>query len=217
MFKHLDAKPRLFISVAGSIIVYFLTPNWLQLSTRIIIAWNFGVTCFLALVYVMMSRATIQKMRFQARQQDESRWIILIGVVAAACTSLLAIVLMLGGGKQLPASILTFHITLSLFTIFASWSLIQTMFALHYAHLYYQQSSDRDLEATAPLEFPSEKLPDYVDFLYFSFGIGMTSQVADVQIKSRLLRRLALVHQVLTFFFNTLILALGINILASLI
>lgn len=91
------------------------------------------------------------------------------------------------------------------------------MFALHYAHLYYQQSSDRDLEATAPLEFPSEKLPDYVDFLYFSFGIGMTSQVADVQIKSRLLRRLALVHQVLTFFFNTLILALGINILASLI
>ena len=171
----------------------------------------------MALVYVMMSRATIQKMRFQAQRQDESRWIILIVVVTAACTSLLAIVLMLSGSKQLSPQILTLHITLSLFTIFASWLLIQTMFALHYAHLYYQRISDGNLEATAPLDFPSEKLPDYGDFLYFSFGIGMTSQVADVQIKSRLLRRLALVHQVLAFFFNTLILALGINILASLI
>ena len=216
MFKHLDAKPRLFISIAGSIAIYFLTPKWLQLSTRIIIAWDCGVVCFLALVYLMMSRATIQKMRFQARRQDESRWIILIVVVAAACTSLLAIVLMLSGSKKLSPQILTLHISLSLFTIVASWLLIQTIFALHYAHLYYKHS-DRDSEVNAPLEFPSEKLPDYGDFLYFSFGIGMTSQVADVQISSRLLRRLALVHQILTFFFNTLILALGINILASLI
>ena len=164
-----------------------------------------------------MSKATIQKMRLQARRQDESRWIILIVVVAAACTSLLAIILMLSGSKKFSPQILTLHISLSLFTIVASWLLIQTIFALHYAHLYYKQSSDRDSEVNAPLEFPSEKLPDYGDFLYFSFGIGMTSQVADVQISSRLLRRLALVHQTLTFFFNTLILALGINILASLI
>ena len=89
------------------------------------------------------------------------------------------------------------------------------MFALHYAHLYYL--GDRPSSETRPLEFPAEQHPDYIDFIYFSLGIGMTSQVADVQITSRLLRRVALIHQVLSFFFNTLILALAINIMASLI
>ena len=177
-----------------------------------------------------MSRATPQKMLSQAKRQtrafpcalrrrgvarqDESRWIILIVVVVASCTSLLAIIFMLNGSKQLADRILTFHIVLALFTIATSWLLIHIMFALHYAHLYYQ---NRDLNQTAPLGFPSEEMPDYGDFLYFSLGIGITSQVADVQINSRPLRRFALVHQVLTFFFNTLILALGINILAGLI
>jgi uncharacterized membrane protein len=217
LFKRLDAKPRLIISVAGSLIIYVFTPGWLQLATRIIIAWNGGVICFLALVWMMMNRATPEKMRLCAQSQDESRWIILFAVVTAACTSLLAIIFMLNGSKNTLDRVLILHITLALFTIVASWLLIHTMFALHYAHLYYLNSDRLDLNQIAPLEFPTEKLPDYGDFLYFSFGIGMTSQVADVQITSRLLRRLALVHQMLTFFFNTLILALGVNILAGLI
>ncbi|HEY9771549.1 MAG TPA: DUF1345 domain-containing protein [Coleofasciculaceae cyanobacterium] len=208
----LDTKPRLFVAIVGSVLIYILTPQWLQLYTRIIIAWNAGVIVFLASVFLMTSRATSEKMRSQAQRQDESRWIILIVVVVAACTSLLAIVFMLNGSKN-SQPLLILHIILALFTIFASWLLIHTMFALHYAHLYYQ-NNHQQLE---PLEFPGEKLPDYADFIYFSLGIGMTSQVADVQIASRILRRLALVHQVLSFFFNTLILALAINIMASLI
>lgn len=218
MFKHLDAKPRLLISVLGSLLIYFLIPNWLQPLTRIIISWNFGVICFLTLVWLMMSHATPKKMRSQAQRQDESRWIILMAVVIASCTSLLAIIFMLSGSKHFARQIMTFHIALALFTIAAAWLLINTMFALHYAHLYYQALGDRHaLNQTSPLEFPAEKMPDYGDFLYFSFGIGMTFQVADVQINSRLIRRFALIHQVLSFFFNTLILALGINILASII
>ena len=217
MFKHLDAKPRLFLSSIGSLLVYLLTPKGLQLSTRIIISWDLGVVCFLTLVWVMMSNATPHKMRSHARHQDESRWIILIVVVVASCTSLLAIIFMLNGNKHLAEGILTFHIVLSLFTIAASWLIIHTMFALHYAHLYYRDNNSQQLNSTSPLEFPTELNPDYIDFLYFSFGIGMSSQVADVAINSRLLRRFALIHQILTFFFNTLILALAINILASLI
>ncbi len=226
MFKHLDAKPRLLISVTGSILIYLLTPKWLQLSTRILIGWNFGVVSFLVLVWLMMSRATSQRMRSQAQRQDQSRWIILIMVVVASCASLLAIIFMLNGSKHLSESILTLYIIFSLLTIVASWLLIHTMFALHYAHLYYQiqgrqtnylATENQNSEQATPLEFPQEKAPNYADFLYFSLGIGMTSQVADVQIISRILRRLALVHEVLSFFFNTLIVALGINILASLI
>ena len=215
MFKHLDSKPRLLVSFFGTLLVYLFTPGWLQQSTRIIIAWNLGVVCFLGLVFMMMGRATLSKIKSQAQKQDESRWIILGVVVLAACISLWAIVFMLNGDKNLTQSILVLHLVLSLFTIFSSWLLIHVMFALHYAHLYY---SDRQLTLeTTPLEFPGEKSPDYADFLYLSLGIGMTCQVADVQIASRMLRRFTLVHQVLAFFFNTLILALAINIMASLI
>ena len=223
MSKHAH-KLRLLLAIFGSLLIYTLTPSGLELSTRIIIAWNSGVVGFLSSVGLMMKRASLNKMCSQARREDESRWIILIVVVAAACTSLLAIVFMLDGGKDLPQEILILHVVLALFTIFSSWLLIHIMFALHYAHLYYRgdyaprtlKDRSNTLQHT-PLEFPAEKTPDYIDFVYFSLGIGMTSQVADVQITSRLLRRFALVHQVLTFFFNTLILALAINIMASII
>ncbi|WP_052055260.1 DUF1345 domain-containing protein [Myxosarcina sp. GI1] len=143
MFGHLDPKPRLLISLTGSSIVYFLTPDWLQLSTRIIICWNVGAVSFLTLVLLMMSKATPKKMRSYARHQDESRWIILFAVVAAACSSLLAIVLMLSGSKNTFEGASLLHIILALFTIVAFWLLIHTMFALHYAHLYYQTYNDR--------------------------------------------------------------------------
>ncbi len=235
MFKYLELKPRLPFAVSGSLLIYLLTPQRLLLSTRIIIAWNVGVVCFLSLVLIMIIRATPAKMRSQSQRQDVSRWIILIVTVIAACTSLLAIVFMLSGSKNLPQRILILHIALALLTIFTSWLLIHIMFALHYAHLYYygdpqgyarreasplgghNPSQTAATSATSPLEFPGSKSPDYLDFVYFSLGIGMTSQVADVQITSDLLRRLALIHQVLSFFFNTLILALAINIMASLI
>ena len=199
----------------ASLVIYWLTPQWLRQSTRTIIAWNAGVICFLILASVMISRASTAKMRPRAQRQDASRWLILLVVVVAACTSLLAIVFMLNGSKNLRQGILILHLSLSLSTIFASWLLIHIMFALHYAHLYYL--GDRPSSETRPLEFPAQQHPDYIDFIYFSLGIGMTSQVADVQITSRLLRRVALIHQVLSFFFNTLILALAINIMASLI
>ncbi len=167
----------------------------------------------------MMNNATPQKMRLRAQAQDEGRLAILSLVVAAACTSLLAIVFMLKDTKGLPTTILTLHVTLAGVTVICSWLLIHTMFALHYAHDYYH--GDRSMSPSevkaGGLDFPNENQPDYWDFLYFSFVIGMACQVSDVQVISRSMRRLALVHSVLTFFFNTIILALSINIIAGLI
>lgn len=92
------------------------------------------------------------------------------------------------------------------------------MFALYYAHLYYRDDRESGTEGNVKgLDFPEEKQPDYWDFLYFSLVIGMTCQVSDVQVTSRSMRRLALMHGVLTFFFNTVILALSINIVAGLL
>ena len=166
----------------------------------------------------MMTSATPERMRRSAQRQDESRLAILTLVVAAACVSLFAIGVMLKNTKNLSITILTLHVTLAGLTVICSWLLIHTMFTLHYAHLYYREYSDIPTEDNVGcLDFPHEKQPDYWDFLYFSFVIGMTCQVSDVQIVSRPMRRLALVHGVLTFFFNTVILAISINIVAGLI
>ena len=218
LFKTLDARPRLLISLVVAALVSVLLPSWLHLPTRILCSWDSGMICFLALAWWMMSRATPQKMRRSAQRQDENRLAILTLVVAAACASVLAIGFMLKDKKGISTSLLTLHVALSGVTIVASWLLIHTMFALHYAHLYYRDRKDTANEGMAEgLEFPGEKQPDYWDFLYFSFVIGMTSQVSDVEVTSRPLRRLALVHGVLSFFFNTAILAMSINIIAGLI
>lgn len=195
-----------------------LMPSWLRLPTRIIIAWNSGAISLLTLAWLMMATATTQQIRRRARRQDDGRLAISILLVIAACISLLAIVFMLSNSKNLPATIVTLHVTLAAMTIICSWLLIHTVFALHYAHYYYQDDSNTpDEDLVGGLDFPDEKEPDYWDFLYFSLVIGMTFQVSDVQISSRSIRHQALVHSVLSFFFNTVILALSINIVAGLI
>jgi len=163
-----------------------------------------------------MVKATPKTMRRKAQQQDEGRVVILSLIIGAACASLLAIGFMLNRGKDASPQILALHVAIAVVTIIGSWLLVHTVFALHYAHGYYQDNSTGDTIAGG-LEFPDDRQPDYWDFLYFSFVIGMTSQVSDVAISSRSLRRLALLHGILSFFFNTAILAMSINIIASLI
>lgn len=156
-------------------------------------------------------------MRRNAQRQDEGRLVILSLITAAACASLLAIGFMLNNTKGKSTSVLTLHVTLSVITIVGSWLLVHTIFALHYAHGYYQAGKTLSECKADGLDFPGDIEPDYWDFLYFSFVIGMTSQVSDVEITSRSLRRLALTHGILSFFFNTSILAMSINIIAGLI
>ena len=218
MLNHFNGRPRLLIFVGTSVITYLLLPSWMLLPTRLILAWDIGAICFLILAFVTIDRATPQTMRRSAQRQDGSRSTILVIVVAAACASLLAIGFMLKGSKDIPSLILTLHVILAVLTVVTSWVLTHTVFALYYAHFYYRDDKTSDTSTNAEgLDFPGDKEPDYWDFLYFSYVIGMTCQVSDVETTSRSMRRLALIHGVLTFFFNTVILALSINIIAGLI
>ncbi len=153
-----------------------------------------------------------------AKLQDDGRVVILSLILTTACASILAIGFILQDSKGLSPALLFFHVVLSVLTIIGSWLLVHTIFASHYAKDYYQDDpSTSEIDDIGGLEFPNCTQPDYWDFLYFSFVIGMTSQVSDVQILSRQLRRLALFHSVLSFFFNTAIVAMSINIIAGLI
>ncbi len=165
----------------------------------------------------LMVQAIPKTMRCNAQSQDEGRLVILGLITAAACASILAIAFILKETQGKDESVLIFHVILSVITIVGSWLLVHTIFAMHYAHEYYQDHKIQSNAKAGGLDFPEDREPDYWDFLYFSFVIGMTSQVSDIQITSRSLRRLALLHGILSFFFNTSIVAMSINIIAGLI
>ncbi|RUS99335.1 membrane protein [Dulcicalothrix desertica PCC 7102] len=217
LFRNLDIRPRLLISIVGAVLVAtLLLPSWLHLSTRILCGWNAGVDVFLVSTLWNMFRATPEKMRRYALTEYQGRLTLLLLVTAAASASIFAIGFLLSDTKGLSISIVVFHVVVSALTIVGSWLLVHTMFALEYAYRYYHDTNITSKQSPC-LDFPNETDPDYWDFLYFSFVIGMTSQVSDVQTTSRLMRRLALLHGIISFFFNTSILAMSINIIAALI
>ena len=143
------------------------------------------------------------------RKEDEGRFAILILTVLAALASLGTIVAELGtsqGAGRTPG-----QLALATVTIVLSWLLVHTIFALNYAHDYYGEHGAKK----SGLKFPDEDDPDYWDFVYFSFVIGMTCQVSDVAVASQSIRRTVNAHGVVSFFFNTALLALTVNIAAS--
>ena len=215
--RQLRAHPRLIIAVAVALACYFLLPGRLEWAMRALIAFDVGAIIFIAAIWFMMARATQADMRWRAAIEDEGRHVILALAASAAVAILLAIVFELHGSKDLPPPQQGPHVALAAATIFLSWMFMNTMFAVHYAHEYYGEGEGAGDAVSGGLAFPGDDAPGYSDFLYFSFVIGMTFQVADVGITSKGLRRVALVQGVLAFFFNVVVLALTINILAGMI
>jgi uncharacterized membrane protein len=179
-------------------------------SLAAIVAWNVAVVCFLALTFRVIADRSIQSIRRRAARLDTRAWVIMLIVVAAACVSLIGLAFFIHGDSGALPDRPMLRLLLAGFTVLGSWSLIHTIFALHYAHLFYGA-------VEGGLVFPGETQPNYWDFLYYSFVVGMTCQVSDVQVTSHELRRLTLVHGVLSFFFNTVILALAVSVGAGLL
>lgn len=183
--------------------------DW-RLATRLLVGWDIYVGLYLALVAHLMSVCDVHRIRVRAAREDEGQLTLLVLTVTAALASLAAIVAELGasGGTTRRPS----HVLLAALTIVLSWALIHTIFGLHYAHEFY------DDERGGGLAFPGgDPEPDYWDFVYFSFVIGMTSQVSDVGVTSKRIRRTVATHGVVAFAFNVALLALSVNIAASVI
>ena len=213
-WRQIRIRPRLLLAAGAGSIMFALLPQSVIPATRALVTWDVGAGLYLALAWIMMGRATVDHMRWRARLQDDGAAMVLFLTVAAATASLGAIVMELSGLKSLPPAWQGIHIGLVATTFAASWLLVHTAFALHYAHAYYVALGQA---GSAPLEFPRQEAPVYLDFLYFSLVVGMTSQTADVAIASTRIRRLAMAHGLIAFVFNTTLLALSINIAASLL
>lgn len=211
---HLEARMRSVVAALIGVASYFVLHRFASTPTCVIAAWDSFALALLALIWIAILSSGIDHIRYRARTQDLSRLLIFVFTVGAACSSIFAVVFLLSAVKK--TGHLGLHATLSVVAILASWTLVHTMFAMRYAHSYYGEGDSSD-EPVGGLEFPSDDSPDYLDFAYFSFVIGMTCQVSDVQITSKRLRTLGLIHGILSFCFNTVILALTINTISGLL
>jgi uncharacterized membrane protein len=205
---------KLLLAVVVGAGVAALHPFHWHLPTRLLVAWNVGLALYLVTTHTMMLRADEARIRRRAAEQDEGALVILVLTIVATVASLVAIVVELGSAKPSPHAGELFPALLAMLTIVMSWSFVHTIFALHYAHEYYGERRDGMIGG---LVFPDDKHPLYWDFLYFSLVIGMTSQVSDVAITSKAIRRMATVHGVFAFFFNLTVLALTVNLVSNLI
>lgn len=203
---------RMLVSAGFGIIVMLASAatGW-RMSTRLLAGWDAGVGLYMVFTCILMSRATVAEIRRRAAVQDEGAAALLILTPAAAIASLAAIVVELGNASSNTA---WGNLVLGMGTILLSWLFLHTIFALHYAREYFGEGSD---EKVGGLKFPGTQAPDYWDFLYFSFVIAMTSQVSDVAITSKVIRRIVNMHGVLSFFFNVSVLALTVNMVSTII
>ena len=200
-------RPRTFIALAIGVIAFLLLPGTLRLPTRLVVGWDVFTVLYLVLAYIMMLRCDVAHIHRSAILQDDGRFLILMITTLGALASLAAIVLELGASKGNPAGL-----ALAIVTIVLSWGMVHTAFALHYAHDFYRGKKP------GGLQFPSGDAhaeADYWDFVYFSFVIGMTAQVSDVGITDKIIRRTATVHGIISFVFNTALIALMVNIAGS--
>ena len=221
--RALGGRPRLIAALAVGLVVglaLVLTPNALSWSTRAICAWDAGVLFFLALIFQMMSDCGIARMQARAATQDEGRGLVLGLSIVAASAAVMAIGVELGLAKNDHGLLKGVRVLLAFATMAASWMFVHIIFALHYAHEYYAPDPTEQGEADdglrGGLNFPGDHDPDYWDFLHFAVIIGVASQTADIEFTSRAQRRIGTIHGLVSFVFNTVVLALTINLLAGL-
>jgi uncharacterized membrane protein len=205
-----SATTRLGVSTLVGLIAWLALHQFWRAPLSGILAWDAGVACYLLLTHRVIADHSVASMKRRAARLDTRTSVIMAIVVTAACVSLYGLSMNLHGPQGVLPDHPVLRVVLAGVTVIGSWSLIHTVFAVHYTHLYYGPSN-------GGLIFPGAGDPNYYDFLYYSFVVGMTCQVSDVQVAEPGMRRLTLVHGVLSFFFNTVILALAVSVGAGLL
>jgi uncharacterized membrane protein len=195
----------LALSAMAAIVGFAIAPGAMQGPVRLVAAWDAGAVTLLLLIWRNIVRADPLRTREWAAVEDPGRVVVFVIDLLGSGTSLAAAVLLIGHAEIATGSAALWF---AIAAVASAWTLMHTGFTARYAHLYY-----RDDGHVGGLDFPGHNAPDYLDFAYFAFVIGMTFQTADVSITNRQIRRFALLHGILAFAYNTLILALAVNLI----
>ncbi|GAB3903147.1 DUF1345 domain-containing protein [Mucilaginibacter boryungensis] len=214
----MDAHYRFYISLVVAVITFFFIRTSLSTIGVVLLTWSSFALSVIIMDWILIFTCHPKEVRNVARIEDSSRTLIFIFVIGAALVSLVSILFLLKSDKQLSQAQITGHVILSMISVVVSWWLVHTIFSMRYAHMFYSTNPDgAGKKPLGGLDFPGGEEPDYLDFVYFSFVLGTTFQVSDVEISSRRIRRLALIHGLIAFAFNTAILALSINVVSGLV
>jgi uncharacterized membrane protein len=185
--------------------------------THALLGWNAGVLLFMVLILAMMARTTAAKIRDHSIAEAEGRLTVLTLIIAAAGMILIAIALGIFSAKELQGTSRALRLALTFITVIDSWAFVHIVFTLYYAHEYHAEVKGKRGKPRGGLKFAGDELPDYWDFLYFSLTVGMTAQTSDTAVESRRMRRLTMVHGLVSFIFTTAVIALTVNLAAQLL
>lgn len=216
IFLRMMPLQRFIISILLAAIVYLsMLSGDLEAIVRIIIGWGVFALSYIITSWIVFFGQKPAKIRELSKQEDGSRLYVFSLIIVASFGSLFTVLLLMlsQNEKDTPQAV---FIPVAVSAMMFSWIMVHTIFAFHYAHLYYGDDTNDSTTHAEGLEFPGEKKPDYLDFAYFSFVIGMTFQVSDTAVTSRSIRRLVLLHGMLSFGLNTFVVALTINLVAGL-
>ena len=219
--KIVRSRPRLSsafgVGILAALILYAM-PLGMEATTRAPVAWDIGCIWFIGLILWNFRERNAPYIRSVAAAQDEGQGFILALVIIAASASLAAVAVELSAAKDAHGLEKGLRIGLACLSVGLSWFVVQLIFALHYAHEYYAPDDDDDpaTHEQGGLKFPGDEMPDYWDFLHFAVVIGVASQTADISFTSKLMRRIGTIHGLVAFTFNTVILALTVNLAAGL-
>jgi uncharacterized membrane protein len=212
-FEKINSIHKLLICLAIAVIVYFIVEiKSIDVLTHVMIGWDTFSLCMIVMTWITFFITTAKQIRIQSKVQDPNRSVIFIIILICTLASFLTVLLLIVNKKD--GENASWKMPIAVSGMLFSWILIHTSFTLRYAHIFYGDHKTKPNTHAGGLEFPGNELPDYLDFAYFSFVLGMTFQVSDVQITSKRFRRLALLHGLISFIFDTTMIALTINILA---
>lgn len=215
--QKLKSIQHLFISLVFSVVAFFISSSLpVNFLAKLMLAWVIFCLTHTGISWYLFSKTDTKQIREQANLEDETKAGISLLVLLSTFAGLTAVFLLLAK-TNIASSFHWLSITLAILGMFLSWFLVHTIFTVRYAHLYYGSQSDDKGNYPKGLKFPTDEEPDFMDFAYYSLVIGMTFQVSDVNITSKQMRKLTLLHSVISFIFNTCIVALTINAIASFI
>lgn len=182
--------------------------------TRIIISWDVFAIAMITMMWILFFTTTAGEQREIVKRQDDDIRVIFAIILISVCISLFgALFLILSTNESIFEKDLRTIVTIAAIT--TSWILLHTIFTIRYAHLYHNPIAAVAENGVGGIDFPKTDSPDYIDFAYFSFVIGMTFQVSDITISSKTVRRYVLMHSLISFVFNTIIVALTVNTIAG--
>jgi uncharacterized membrane protein len=216
VWRAIRARPRMVISLIFGAAVLYFSPSDVG-TTRALLAWNAAVILFIVLILVMMGRTKAADIRDHSTAEEEGRFTVLTLVIAAAVMTLIAIGVEIFAVKEMQGASRLLRLALTFGTVISSWTFVHVVFAIYYAHEFHAEMNSNKKALRGGLQFPGGNLPDYWDFFYFSFTVGMTAQTSDVVITSRRMRRLVIVHGIVSFVFTTAVISLTVNLGAQLI